>query len=114
MNTKILVAVGATVLLTSIGMNAYLFKEVRGLKIDSESHDRLNLHQIDINDFLVRDVIVMKMMLGISRPEEGWWKFHTILTHLFHCKLTRVFHLNVTHLFQLILTQVFHFKLTHP
>ena len=72
MNTKILVAVGATVLLTSIGMNAYLFKEVRGLKIDSESHDRLNLHQIDINDFLVRDVIVMKMMLGISRPEEGW------------------------------------------
>jgi hypothetical protein len=50
------------------------------------------------------------------------WKFHSILTHLFHCKLTQVFHLILTHLFHckltqvfhLILTRLFHCKLTHP
>ncbi len=41
------------------------------------------------------------------------WKFHSILTHLFHCKLTQVFHSILTHLFHCKLTQVFHLILTH-
>jgi len=33
-----------------------------------------------------------------------FWKFHSILTHLFHSKLTQVFHSILTHPFQSKLT----------
>jgi hypothetical protein len=72
MKTKIFAAIGALVLLASVGMNAYLITEVQDLKIESARHERMNSYQVDINDFLVNDVIGMKMMLGISNPENGW------------------------------------------
>jgi hypothetical protein len=72
MNKQLLIFTAAFMLVTSLSMNAYLFTEVQDLKIESARTERMNAYQVDINDFLVNDVIVMKMMLGISNPENGW------------------------------------------
>lgn len=72
MNTKILASIGTLALLSSVSMNVYLITEVQALKLNSQRYDRMNAYQVDINDWLIEDVITMKMMLGISNPENGW------------------------------------------
>lgn len=72
MKKKLLIFTAAFMLIASLSMNAYLITEVQDLKIGSDRNERMNAYQVDINDFLVNDVIVMKMMLGISNPENGW------------------------------------------
>jgi hypothetical protein len=72
MKKYLLIFTAAFMLIASLSMNAYLFMEIDDLKIESARHERMNSYQVDINDFLVNDVIGMKMMLGISNPENGW------------------------------------------